>query len=83
MAYPSQGERVERKFMVPVELDDWLRRTARPNGDRSVCPVGRTQNDLAVAGLYLLRELLDGIPSEVSQRLLDDAASLAAVLEVT
>lgn len=83
MAYPSQGERVERKVMVPVELADWLAVTARPNGDRLVCPVGRTQNDLHVAALYLLRELLDGIPSPVSQRLLDEAADRILTLEVT
>lgn len=75
MAYPSRGERVVREYHVPVELDDWLAATARPHGDETVCPVGRTKNDLVVAARYLLREVRDGVPSPVSTALLDEAVA--------
>lgn len=73
MAYPSQGERVVVKFALPVELVDWLRQTSRPHGMERVCPAGMTQTDLVVKALYVLRELLSGIPSPHSVALLDQA----------
>lgn len=73
MAYPSQGERVNRAFRIPVELADWLEKTSRPHGLDRVCPAGMTQNDLVVKAVYLLRELHDGIPSPTSQELLEKA----------
>lgn len=73
MAYPSQGERVERDFRIPVELAEWLAAEARPRGMDAVCPAGRSQNDLVVQALYVLRELRSGIPSPHSVRILDEA----------
>lgn len=73
MAYPSQGERVTKAYRVPLELVDWLEQQSRPRGLDAVCPAGQTANDLVVRALYVLRELVSGIPSPHSMAVLDDA----------
>lgn len=81
MAYPAQGERVRFSVALPAELHGWLEAEARPGGPDSYCPAGRSINDLVVQGVLLLRELRAGIPSPVSERLLDEALASLDVPE--
>lgn len=67
MPAPSKyGQRVFRAYRIPLELDDWLKATG--NGDPGGHGIG--ENDLVIRGLYVLRELMGGPPTSVSEELL-------------
>lgn len=65
---PDRRRPVQRVVVLPADVSDWLDRRA---------PTAAERNTLVEQGLRLLAELLDVIPSDVSQRLLDDAIARA------
>lgn len=68
-AVSKYGERQAKLVRLPVDLADWLKTTG--NGDAGGHGIG--ENDLVIRGLYLLREMMGGPVTPVSEELLADA----------
>ena len=60
--------RVSSAVALPPELNRWLTETV------DATP-GLSRNDLLVRAVYLLREVMGGVPGPVSLELLDDAVA--------
>ena len=69
MSRPAGPPRVNRTFLIPPELDEWLTQAAKDEAERYKADVSRSW--LVTRALFLLRELQSGIPSEASQLLMD------------
>ena len=66
--------KAHRYFVIPLELDEWLTEIARPDPDFPyLASKDMSKNAIVTRGLYLVRELLSGIPSPASTELLDMA----------